>query len=109
MTKNGTTPTERKLPVYVVCEVTHERDDAMHLVVIDTEVKARTQNEAMDKVLAERPPSKRNVELAAFLAGSYKQRKFFARQEWTVEKTDTPPFAPPPKAEAEPVSTVTTN
>jgi hypothetical protein len=71
---------------YVVVE---ERDDGT-LKVLDAAREAKSPQEAMDAVAEGMPPEQRTVKLGAFLAGSYKSRKYGAQQQWVTNAEDAP-------------------
>jgi hypothetical protein len=88
--KNSPARVERTLTrAYIVAKV-----DGDTLTVLNASVEARHQDEAMDKVLAVLPAEQRNVELGAFLARSYRQKKFTAKQEWTTDASESTPSFP---------------
>lgn len=63
---------------------------------------ARNQDEAMDMVVDSMEPEDRSVELGAYLAGSYRQRRYRSEQTWKTTSEDTTPGdGEEPEAEAE--------
>jgi hypothetical protein len=52
---------------------------------------ARSQDEAMDMVVDGMSAEDRNVELGAYLAGSYRQRRYKSEQTWKTTSEDTTP------------------
>lgn len=75
------------------------------LTVLDPEVIARHQDEAMDKVALTLQPENRQGRIGAFLLGSYREHDLNTSQEWQTEtKKVAPSFAasngsPPPAAD----------
>lgn len=96
---NGAATTPRKRAVkreYVVVRV----EGPTSLTVVGTK-QAKSAQAACDAATADLPPADRNVEHGAFLASSYRQKRYSAEQVWNTNSVERPPLfevAPEPVA-----------
>lgn len=66
-------------------------DGPSQLTVLDPEREAKNATEACDAVADTLKPEDRNVELGAFLTGSFHQRRYRSEQEWTTKSEERSP------------------